>query len=284
MFSLFLAATLLFTPADADFALRTAGDFVAKCTPRDAGTVRGRIAANFILDAASAAGADVRLDRFSAPTPKGIKWFTNLEVEFCSNPSNEWVILLSHYDTKSGVACPGANDGASTTALLIALARVLSDWRTPRGNVMLVWTDGEECMEAYGKNDGLWGSRHAAARVKASDKKVKAVVCLDMLGDRDLQISLPANTSPALRKIARYAAKKAGVDGKVKEIPEIVTDDHVPFMEAGYKTLNLIDFEYGSAPGLNDYWHTPQDTIDKISHDSLLSSGKLAVGLLNVLL
>ncbi len=284
MFSCLLAAALAFTPADADFAYRTADDFVKKCTPRDAGTVRGRIAANYILDAASAVGADVRLDRFQAETPNGKRWFTNLEAEFCSNPTNAWVVLLSHYDTKPGITCPGANDGASTTALLIALTRTLVDWRTPRGNVLLVWTDGEECIDSYTANDGLWGARRAVARVKSSGKKVKAVICADMLGDRDLGISLPANTSPALRKIARYAAKKVGLESKIHEIDDLVTDDHVPFLEAGYKTLNLIDFEYGSAPGKNDYWHTSADTIDKISKESLQSAGKILAEMLNILL
>ncbi len=284
MISVLLATALVFTPADAVFALRTAGDFAGKCTPRDAGTVRGRIAANYILDAASAAGADVRLDRFEAMTPKGKKRFTNLESEFCTNPSNSWVLLVSHYDTKPGVASPGANDGASTTGLLIAFARLLSDRRTPRGNVMLIWTDGEECMESYGANDGLWGARRAAARVAASGRKVRAVVCIDMLGDRDLRISLPANSSPALRKIARHAARRAGLADKVAEIPELVKDDHVPFMEAGFKAVNLIDFEYGSAPGLNDYWHTPEDTPDKLSKESLLESGRIVAEMLNILL
>ncbi len=285
MLSVLFAAALVFSPADADFALRTAGDFVGKCTPRDAGTVRGRIAANYILDAASAVGADVRLDRFEAETPKGRKWFTNLESEFCSNPSNSWVVLLSHYDTKPGVACPGANDGASTTALLIALARILSESRELGGNVMLIWTDGEECMgSTYGEDNGLWGSRRAVSRIEESKKNVRAVICADMLGDRDLQISLPKNSSPVLRKIAQYAAKRIGLSAKVREIPELVKDDHVPFIDAGYKAVNFIDFEYGRAPGLNDYWHTPEDTPDKLSKESLLDSGRLIVEMLNILL
>ncbi len=284
MLGAFLAAALVFSPTDAKLADRTTREFVAKCTPRDAGTVRGRIAANFILDAASAAGCDVYLDRFTAKTPKGERTFTNLKTEFCSDPGGEWVVLLSHYDTKPGVKCPGANDGASTTGLLVALANTLADWRMPRGNVMLLWTDGEECMESYGPNDGFWGARHAAAALKASGRKVKAVICLDMLGDRDLGISLPRNSSPALRKIALYAAKKAGVADKVMEIEDLVKDDHVPFMEQGFKAIDLIDFNYGSAPGLNDYWHTEQDTPDKLSEQSFLISGRLVCEMLNVLL
>lgn len=279
-----LAAALAFGPEEARFAYDTAKDFVAKCTPRDAGTVRGRIAANYILDAASRTGADVALDRFVAETPKGKRNFTNLTAEFKTDPDGEWVVLVSHYDTKPGVRCPGANDGASTSALLVAMARALCSWRTPGGNVMLLWTDGEECMESYSDNDGLWGSKRAAKLLKESGRKVKAVVCLDMLGDADLSISLPRNTSPALRKIAFYAAKKAGLEGRVAEISEYVLDDHVPFLKAGFKSVDLIDFAYGSAPGANDYWHTENDTVEHISEKSLLESGKLTAEILNVLL
>ena len=284
MLGALLAAALAFTPADAKLADRTAREFVAKCTPRDAGTVRGRMAANFILDTASAVGCDVYLDRFTAKTPRGAKGFTNLKTEFCSNPDGEWVVLLSHYDTKPGVKCPGANDGASTTGLLVGLANALSGWQTPRGNVMLLWTDGEECMESYTDEDGFWGSRRAAAALKASGRKVKAVICLDMLGDRDLNVSLPRNGSPALRKIAHFAAAKAGLADIVKDTDDMVKDDHLAFMKEGFKAIDLIDFDYGSAPGLNDYWHTEQDSVDKISEDSLLKAGRLVCEMLNVLL
>lgn len=284
MLGAILAAALAFTPADAKLADRTARDFVSKCTPRDAGTIRGRMAANFILDTASAAGADVYLDRFTAQTPKGAQSFTNLKAEFATQPEGEWVVIVSHYDTKPGVKCPGANDGASTTGLLVGLANVLSSWRTPRGNVMLLWLDGEECMESYGENDGLWGSRRAAEQLKASGRKVRAVICLDMLGDRDLHITLPRNTSPVLRKITHFAAKKAGLENLVSDTEDLVKDDHVPFIDAGFKAVDIIDFDYGSAPGLNDYWHTEADTVDKISEESLLKSGRLVCEMLNILL
>lgn len=284
MLSVLLAAALSFTPSDAKLAYRTAREFTDVCTPRDAGTIRGQFAANFILDAASSTGADVRKDRFQAETPKGKKTFTNLICEFSTHKDGPWVVLVSHYDTKPGVKCPGANDGASTTGLLVALAQALGRWKTPQCNVMLLWTDGEECMEAYDEKDGFWGSKHAAERLKAEGRNVRAVICLDMLGDKNLNISLPRNTSPALRKIALYAAKKAEAADQVKEVSDLVKDDHTAFLAAGFKAVVLIDFEYGSAPGLNDYWHTEQDTIDKVSEESLLTSGKLVIEMLKVLL
>ena len=284
MFSVLLAASLVFSQADAKLAFNTATNLVENHTPRESGTTRSMLAANFLLDAASAAGADVRRDMFLAKTPKGERRFTNLVASFKRNPDAPWVVLVSHYDTKTDVNCPGANDGASTSGLLVALAGVLCTNRTYSDNVMMIWTDGEECMNAYVEDDGLWGSRHAAKSLKESGVKVKAVICLDMLGDKDLHVSIPKNSSPALSKIALAAAKKAGVADKVSRIDLLVKDDHVPFFEAGFKSIDLIDFEYGSAPGRNDYWHTDKDTIDKISEESLLASGKLVVGMLNILL
>lgn len=284
MFSALLAASLVFSQADANLAFKTATGLVENHTPRDSGTTRSMLAANYLLDAASAAGADVRRDMFVAKTPKGERRFTNLIASFKRNPDAPWVVLVSHYDTKTGVDCPGANDGASTSGLLVALAGVLYNHRTQNDNVMLIWTDGEECMNAYVEDDGLWGSRHAAKSLKESGVKVKAVICLDMLGDKDLHVSIPKNSSPALSKIALAAAKKAGVADKVSRVDLLVKDDHVPFLEAGFKSIDLIDFEYGSAPGLNDYWHTAKDTVDKISEESLFTAGKLVAGMLDILL
>lgn len=282
MLAIALAAALAFTPQDARLSYETARKLVEECTPRDAGTIRGRIAANHILDLASSSGADVRRDVFRAQTPKGEREFVNLYAEFLSGKEDDrWVVVLSHYDTKPGTNCPGANDGASTAGLLVGLSNAVSNWQTPKGNLLLVWTDGEECMTSYGPNDGLWGARRAVEYIESKACKVQAVLCIDMLGDKDLSISVPANGSPALTKIAVHAASRAGSPGLVKPMAEHVKDDHVPFLEKGYKAIDLIDFSYGPD---NAYWHTPQDTMDKISEESLLKSGKLVAELLNILL
>ena len=282
MLSLILAAALEFTAQDARFAYAKARELVEECTPRDAGSIRGRIAANRILDAASAAGADVRRDTFRAKTPEGEKELTNLYAEFSTDSANNpWIVLVSHYDTKPKTECPGANDGASTSGLLIALANALASWQTPKGNVMMIWTDGEECISAYGPNDGFWGSKRAAEYLVSKGRNVQAVICLDMLGDKDLSIAIPANGSPALAKIAILAAKNVGTPDLVRNIGEHVKDDHVAFMERGFSAIDLIDFSYGPN---NSYWHTPEDTMDKISEDSLLKSGRLVAEMLNILL
>ena len=283
MLSLLLAAALEFSAQDASLAYAAARELVEKCTPRDAGTSACHVlAANRILDAASAAGANVRRDCFKAMTPKGERSFTNLYAEFkTGGASNRWVVLVSHYDTKPGCGCPGANDGASTSGLLVGLAKAMTDRREPKGNLMLIWTDGEECMESYGANDGLWGSKRAAQMMTEKKLPVRAVVCLDMIGDRELAITIPANGDSNLAKQALRAARQAGYPNLVKQVNVAVTDDHVPFLERGYPAIDLIDFSYGPH---NSYWHTPQDTMDKVSEESLLKSGKIVTELLNILL
>jgi len=281
MFTLLLAAALVFTENDAHLSYERARDLVEKHTPRDAGSLRAKIAANSLLDAASAVGADVRRDIFRASTPHGEKEFVNLYAEFKSDPAKPWVVILSHYDTKPGTDCPGANDGASTSGLLIGLANAFANWDAPSGNLLLVWTDGEESMESYGPQDGFWGSKRAVEYVRTKERNVRAVICLDMLGDRDLGITIPSNGSPALKDVALLAAKRCGFPKLVKATADVVKDDHVAFLEKGYKAIDLIDFNFGPN---NAYWHTPQDTMDKISEDSLLKVGRLVVEMLKVLL
>ena len=283
--ALILAASLAFTSSDAQFAYDCASNFVANCTPRDAGTVRGRIASNWILDTASAEGVDIRRDSFRANTPAGERTFTNLYCEFKTDPEAEWVVVMSHFDTKPGTCCPGANDGASTTGLLVALARAVAERGLPRGNLMLLWTDGEECMYGYADNDGFWGSKRAAERLVRGGRNVRAAICLDMLGDRDLKVTVPANCDDTLAKIAEHAARRAGLgDGFVSRTGDIVKDDHVAFAACGWKAIDFIDFDYGGAPGMNDWWHTSADTVDKIGVESLHKSGRLVAEMLNIVL
>ena len=283
MFAFLLASALAFTQADAHIAYQAADGLVSKHTPRDAGTFRGRSAANYILDTASSVGADAKIDSFTASSPIGKRRFTNVVAEWVSNPTSQWIVVVSHYDTKHGVQCPGANDGASTSGLLVGLSNALSDWRTPRCNVMLIWLDAEECINSYLEGDGFQGSKHAALSLKDSGRDVSAVICVDMLGDKDLRIGMPHNSSADLRKIALKAAANTGHAEKLYEMEELVKDDHMAFQDVGFRSIDLIDFYYGSAPGLNDYWHTSEDTMDKISEDSLLVSGQIVCEIINIL-
>jgi Zn-dependent M28 family amino/carboxypeptidase len=284
-FSLILASALLsFGESDAQYSYDIAAKLVSRYTPRVAGTPRGAYAANFIFNEVTSTGADARVDKFEAVTPEGRKQFCNVYAKFVFDPSQPWIVLLSHFDTKKGVDCPGANDGASTTGLLTSLSNILIRERLSlKRNLLFVWTDGEECYKEYSENDGLWGAKRALEHIKSQDYSVRAVVCLDMLGDKNLNISLPQNTTPVMRRLVRLAAKRTGFGKYISEINDSVIDDHAPFFNAGYNVVNLIDFMYGSEEGRNDYWHTSKDIMENISVKSLEISGKLLVEIINIL-
>ena len=277
---------VVFKPSDARVAFGAAAELVRTCTPREAGTAGGRRAADLIRQQAMRRGLNARLDPFTGQSRDEIRAFVNVVAEIPgTDPAAPWIVLMSHYDTKSGIAgFQGANDGASTSGLLVALGGALVRAGRRRENVCLVWTDGEECRVAYGPSDGFHGSRHLVQQFRAKRRAVKAAICLDMLGDRDLQIEVPANGTPGLRHLAKQAAVKAGYPRRLAFQDEFqVADDHAAFLEAGYPSIDLIDFSYGSVPGRNDYWHTPADTLDKISSSSLFISGRIVAEFLNLL-
>ena len=279
------AAPVVFTKDDAHAAYEAAGDFVKACTPRHSGTLRCRLAAGWLLDRASWCGADASLDAFRDETPLGERQFANVVIEFPgTNTNDDWIVVMSHFDTPATARqpCAGANDGASTSGLLIALADVINRTGPHPDNIMLVWTDGEECAKAYGPNDGFHGSRHLVDQFREKRRRVKTAICLDMLGDKDLHIIVPGNSTPVLKKLALQAAEKAGLKNLLKvDDSLVVTDDHSAFLSAGCPAINFIDFDYG--PG-NAWWHTSEDTMDKVSEKSLLSSGRLVAAFLNILL
>jgi Zn-dependent M28 family amino/carboxypeptidase len=150
-------------------------------------------------------------------------------------------------------------------------------------NVLIAFLDGEECLVRYGPNDGLHGSRQLAAEMKSEKANVKAVILVDMIGDRDLNIMIPRNGTATLRALALKAADAAGVRQYISLTDGAILDDHQPFLDAGFPAVDLIDFNYGSTPGANDYWHTPQDTLDKISPESLTITGRIVTEMLNYL-
>ena len=280
------AGRIVFTATDAREAYATAAEFVRCCTPRDAGTIRGRLAANWLMDRASRSGADASVDSFKAETPDGVKSFANVVVELKGTKENApWIVLISHFDTPPniGKGFEGANDGASTSALLVSLVNAVRRAGPQGDNIAFIWTDAEECRVTYSENDGLQGAKHAVAQFKARRYAVKAAIGLDMLGDRDLHIRMPANGTVQLQNAVFEAAKRAGLEELVSMGTDTVKDDFAAFLDAGCPAVNLIDFDYGSVPGKNDYWHTVHDTMDKISDASLLKAGMLVAELLNML-
>jgi glutaminyl-peptide cyclotransferase len=195
-------------------------------------------------------------------------------------------VLVSHYDTKSGISpdFAGANDSGSSTGLLLELARVIKSEKKEGPDILLAFVDGEECAVEYGRNDGLHGSKHLAEMLlkKYGNQAIKGVIVMDMIGDRNLNVTIPMNSSHALASLALKAAHEDGQRLKFSLGNEII-DDHVPFIMKGIKAIDLIDFEFGSAPGKNDYWHTTADTIDKLSPESLGIAGRVVIRMINKL-
>ena len=250
--------------------------------PRDALTPGAEAVAKWIADELSAIGLVSDTDMFDDPVPDGTsRIFRNVTATVPGTGKGQ-VLLLSHYDTKAGISDHfiGANDGGSSTGLLLELAAYFVR-NPPVPSVTVVFLDGEECRRAYSETDGLHGSRHLARKMRKAGQGADAVILLDMVGDRNLRLTLPRNGAAHLKTALLDAAAIQGLRAKVGLLSYDMVDDHVPFLDAGFPAIDLIDFEYGSAPGLRDYWHTEADTIDKLSSESLQVTGAIVIQLIS---
>lgn len=253
---------------------------LVKISPRDAGTGGARRASVLLEGKLKALGLKAAIDTFSEDTPGGKMHFNNV-LGRMPGKTNRLIILASHFDTKSGISkdFQGANDSGSSTGVLLELARVLKKNGPYEAEFMFAFLDGEECRKEYGPHDGLHGSRRLAQQIYDAGgvKYVEAVIVLDMVGDKNLNIAVPRNCSKAMVKELFFAAHELDVRAQFSIGPGSILDDHVPFLLAGMPVVNLIDFEYGSAPGRNDYWHTTNDTLDKLSVKSMQTVGDVVL-------
>jgi len=253
---------------------------------REAGTPGAQKAAEYLSAEMRSLGVETEIDEFEEDTPGGHKTFRNV-IGRIGDAGGSVIVLGSHYDTKSGIGdgFQGANDSGSSTGLLLELAAVLKTTPVAGTEIVLAFLDGEECSLSYGKNDGLHGSRRLARALLNSgvSKRVAGVVILDMVGDKDLNVSIPNNSTPGLCSAVFSAAHREGSRSKFSQSRYDVLDDHVPFLDAGMPAVDIIDFTYGSADGLNDYWHTKEDTLDKLSAESLETVGRVTIRLIDLL-
>ena len=250
---------------------------------RVAGTPGAQHAADFIVQRLDSTGIAVEQQAFREAVPGGSNTFVNV-IATLPGKKPGWVILGAHYDTKSGIEpFAGANDSGSGVGVLLALAPILKGSAADRPGVQLAFFDGEECRVSYGPDDGLHGSRYLAARLSESGRarEVRAFILLDMIGDRDLTVTIPRNGTPELISRVFAAATECGLRSKFALFRGSILDDHQPFLDHGMPAVDLIDFEYGSAPGRNDYWHTPSDTLDKLSAESLGTMGRVVLQVLS---
>ena len=252
-------------------------------SPRDAGTAGGLKAATHIATRLEMLGLSVKMDHFTDTTPEGLKNMVNV-LGFLSGSSDNWIILGSHFDTMPGIDnFQGANDSGSSTGVLIELARILRDRELHHG-LIFAFFDGEEGIANYIPGDGLHGSRRFANQLKDEGEldHYHAMILLDMIGDKDLTFTVPSNSDPMLLELLLAAAERLNVRNKIQlHLHTTIIDDHVPFMAIGIPAIDLIDFKFGSHDHANDYWHTAEDSMDKISPESLKISGEIVLEMLH---
>ena len=245
---------------------------------RDSGTPGAEKAAAYLLERLKETGAEAEIQEFREASPQGETTFRNV-LGRIPGGTGPIVLLGAHYDTKTGIdGFEGANDSGSGTGLLLELARAFVQQAPTGVEIRFAFFDGEEAMVEYGPEDGFHGSEYLA-KTMAGDgtlTNVAAMILLDMVGDRDLTVTIPRNSTPWLTALAFDAARAEGTRRHFSLSPYAIGDDHEAFAKRGAPAIDLIDFEFGSASGKNDYWHTPQDTLDKLSAESLEIVGRVA--------
>jgi glutaminyl-peptide cyclotransferase len=233
-------------------------------------------------------GATIVADNFTAKAPQRPSTFPSGPIEVhniigkfnvTSDPHQEIVILGGHYDTLFKKGFLGANDGGSSTAILLAIADALAHQKT-RMQVWLMWTDLEEAIEAFQGDDGLYGSRHFAQKLKGDGlvPRVKGFFLLDMIGDTDLGVSREENSNPALQAIIARAAAELGYTKYFFQSSSNIIDDHKSFLDVGIPSVDVVDAEFGPMgpqyDGMGAFHHSNADTMDKVSARSLEIVGR----------
>ncbi len=255
--------------------------------PRPAGSAGAARARELIGQRLRQAGWRVEEHVFRAQVPAGRELeMTNLLGVRAGERRDKRILLVTHYDTKrlEGVPFVGANDGASGVALLLELARELGARPLPF-TVWLVFFDGEEAFgPSITSSDGLYGSRALAERMAGEGtlETIGALVLVDMVADRDLNLAIDRNSSPALRAILSEQAQALGLGELIDPRATLhLVDDHTPFIERGVEeVLAVIDFQFGARRTPGPYWHTVSDNSDAVSGESLNSVGRLVVHVL----
>jgi glutaminyl-peptide cyclotransferase len=233
-------------------------------------------------------GDQVEDDSFTAETNVGKFPVHNIVAKFPGNKDGI-IVLASHYDTNyplRNTSYVGANDGASSSALLLEIANQLRGKGNDGYSVWLVWDDAEEAMkpdtEVDFMSDALYGITHLAEKWQADGtlKKVKAFMLADMIGDADLNIDREGNSAPWLQDLVYESATRLGYQSHFfgRSLP--MDDDHLPFVKRGVPSIDLIDFTYGYN---NVFWHSPQDTVDKVSQQSLKIVGTVMLESIRIL-
>jgi len=270
---------------DGDRAMQYVKDIV-KFGPRPLGSASHKKVEDYIFSHLK--GDDVEHDVFSAETNVGKFPVHNIIAKF-PGQKDGIIVLASHYDTNyplRDTSFVGANDGASSTALLLEIANQLRGKPNDGYGVWLVWDDAEEAMkpdkEVDFMSDSLYGITHLAEKWQADGtlKKIKAFLLADMIGDADLNVDRDSHSTAWLEDTVYEAATRLGYQSHFFSRTLGMEDDHLPFVKRGVACADLIDFSYGYN---NVFWHSPQDTADKLSPKSLEIVGNVVLETIHIL-
>ena len=227
----------------------------------------------YITEQLRSFGWTVTEQPFTDQTPHGPAHFTNLIARFGDSTKPNF-LLCSHYDTKifDAFRFVGANDGGSSNGVILEIARALASAPSLAKNVELVFFDGEEAFENFSTTDGIYGSRHFAQELarNGSAKQFRGGILFDMIGDRDLKVTIPPNSPPNIARDIFASADAIKLRDRFTYFDQDITDDHSPLNAVGIPVIDLIDFRFS-------YWHTAEDSIDKISAQSLQTVGSVAL-------
>jgi len=228
--------------------------------PRPPGSDAIEKSRDYIESQLRLSGWQVTRQAFTDDTPHGKVRFVNLIARFPGQGRAAPAFLLcSHYDTKM-----------FDTGLVLELARVLGQHPNLAAKVELVFFDGEEAYENFSETDGLYGSRYFARQLEANGaKQFRAGILFDMVGDRSLNITLPADSPVEMARDIFASAEALKLRSYFSYFDREMTDDHTPLNAIGIPTIDVIDFDF-------PWWHTADDTIDKLSAQSLQIVGSVA--------
>lgn len=255
--------------------------------PRPSGSAEIETSRQFIEKRLKEAGWETKRQEFTADTiQRGTIKMANIRARTPVAGADTWArpvatLVCSHYDTKwfQSIRFVGANDGGSSTGLLLEVARAAAPVTDFAAGMELVFFDGEEAVtrftEPRGLNDssfdGLFGSRHYAKELRRlpAARMPKHGIVFDMIGDQRLDVEFPANGSRRLSGLAQQAAAELGFQRHFRDTNDQITDDHVPLSWVGMEVIDFIDFaSYG------EIWHTSADTIDKLNPASIEIAGR----------
>jgi glutaminyl-peptide cyclotransferase len=210
---------------------------------------------------------------FMARTPKGMKQMVNLSYVIPGVQKKGLVVLMAHYDSKlfTDIQFVGANDAASSVALLLTLTKPIQKAQLPY-DVQVVFVDGEEAIVDWTFHDSLYGSRQMAQDVRGVD--IKAVIVVDMIADKDLSYIRSRNVDEKLLSYFEKSLEEMNQSQKMETQWSYVMDDHTPFVEIGIPTLHIMDFTFGGKKQPGKFWHTEQDNMENISAESLSITGE----------